>query len=395
MKRNLLIAPAILSAWAASAYALISFTNSSYYIQLNSAGSIYTINYPLGSLDHIFHIKSMLNHMGGSRELNMFNVLAPVGLVGNVATSYISNGEAAIAIRTTFHETYIEQQFNIRNVTNTPLYYTRFYRYQDGDVGVLPSNDLVGREPVTRLMYQTDSNVWIGLSMYASYMSLPHYYMGGYFHDVLDAIASNRLTQTIVQTNDTAVAVGILYATFFPGQSFTMTTRTILSTNGVDMLAEHALPYTTGPGVKKLKFGVNFAKQNKDTMSFIINLSPVPVMITNLADSIAYIYTGNYIVINDPATDSKVSKRGTMAVYEKEEAKVKLKINTAKPKAVMKVKVKKADIASYLGIQNDGQPGTLELPVLFYLNTTNLIGHETVTVPYTNKQDKKAKGKQQ
>jgi hypothetical protein len=338
----------------------------------------------------------MLNHMGGSRELNSFGILAQAGLVGNVATSYISNGEAAIAIRTVFHDTYIEQQFTVRNITNAPLYNTVFYRYQDGDLDGLPSNDLVGREPMTRLMYQTDSNIWIGLIMYApAYMSLSHYYMGGYFHDVLDAIASNRLTQAIAQTNDTAVAVGILYATFFPGQSFTMTTRTVLSTDGVNTLAEHALPYTVDPGIQKLKFGINFAKPIKDTMSFSMNLSPVPVAITNLSESCAYIHIGNYIVINTPVTDSKASRHGTKAVYEKEDTKVKLKINTVKPKAMLKAKIKKADIAPHLGLQNNGQPGVLELPVLVLLNTTNLVGYETVTVPYTNKQDKKAKGKQQ
>ena len=61
---------------------------------------------------------------------------------------------------------------------------------------------------------------------------------------------------------------------------------------------------------------------------------------------------------------------------------------------MLKAKIKKADLAPHLGVHNNGQPGTLELPVLVLLNTTNLVGYETVTVPYTNKQDKKAKGKQ-
>ena len=173
-----------------------------------------------------------------------------------------------------------------------------------------------------------------------------------------------------------------------------MTTRTLLSSDGVNSLVKNALPYTTDPSVKKMKFSVNFAKPNKDTLSFAMNLTPPPLMITSLVDSIASIYIGEYIVIDETAISGKVSKRGTMAVYGNDTTKVKFKINAAKQKATVKAKIKNVDIGSYWHIQNNGQPGTLELPVLFYLNTTNLIGHETVTVPYTNKQDKKAKGKQ-
>jgi len=394
MKHYTLFAVPILFTWTIFCHADIRFTNSTYIAQVSAAGYINRINYPLGSPDHIAGIDSVLYHSGGSTWLSMFSVLADVGLVGNVATSYVANGEAAVAIRTVFHDNYIEQQFTVRNITNVSLNQTVFSHYQDGDLTGGSLDDLVGRNWQTRMLYQTDSNVWIGMCMYASYMRLADYYMGGYFLDVRNAVINKQFTQALIQTNDTAIAVGILYATLFPGQSFTMTTRTLLSSDGVNSLVKNALPYTTDPSVKKMKFSVNFAKPNKDTLSFAMNLTPPPLMITSLVDSIASIYIGEYIVIDETAISGKVSKRGTMAVYGNDTTKVKFKINAAKRKATVKAKIKNVDIGSYWHIQNNGQPGTLELPVLFYLNTTNLIGHETVTVPYSNKQDKKAKGKQ-
>ena len=159
-------------------------------------------------------------------------------------------------------------------------------------------------------------------------------------------------------------------------------------------MLEAAFLANFAPEISKFRFGVNFKKQDKDSISFKAKFDPTTIGLTNLNGYLASLYVGDYEVLDSVTGKVKNSKNGGKATYILGNSKVLLKLNTKKSTAQMKVKVKKADLADSFGITNNGAPGQLDLPIKFWLSSTNFVGANSVIIPYTNKQDKNAKGKQ-
>ncbi len=373
----------------------ISYTNAKYIVKLDDRGNFDKLNYPTNGSDHSGSIICVLYHSGGGASLgsSIFNVITKVNLSGNSADSVIKSEAVQIAIHTDFLEKYIAQQYTITTITNVPLNDVVYYHFQDGDLRGSTLSDTVGRNAATRVMYQTQSNMFLGICLFNPDMQYSDRYQGGYLDTVWNAAIDNTADNTITQAHDTSVIVGLPIGSLNPGESFTALVRIGFGSNQTQML-DAAFPANFAPDISKFSFGINFKKPDKDKLNFKADFDPTTIGLTNLDGYLASLYVGDYEVLNSTTGIVKNSKSGGKATYQLGDSKVLLKLNTKKSTVQLKVKVKKTDLADSLGITNNGAPGQLDLPIRFWLSSTGFAGADSVTVPYTNKQDKNAKGKQ-
>ncbi len=373
----------------------ITYTNAAYFARMTDRGDISQLCYPTNSPDHVWSLSGILYHSGGGSTFisSAFRTLASNNISGNSVDSVIKSDAVAVAIHTDFLEKSIAQRYIVTCITNVPLNDVVYYHFQDGALLGADANDTVDRDAPTRVMYQTQSNMFLGTCLYKPDMQQSDRYQGGKWNIVKNSALTNFVDNTITQTSDSAVVVGFPVGTLNPGESFTALVRIGLGSNLTQML-EAAFPANFAPEISKFRFGVNFKKTDKDTMSFSADFDPTTVGLTKLDNYLASLYVGEYEVLNNVAGAVKSGKNGGKATYILGDNKALLKLNTKKSTAQMKVKVKKADLADSLGVINNGAPGQLDLPVRFWLSSTGFAGAESVSVPYKNKQDKNAKGKQ-
>ena len=354
------------------------------------------LNYPTNGSDHVGSLLGVFYHSSGSISLgsSSFKVLTNINLSGNSADSVIKNDAVQIAIHIEFMpDNYIVQRYIVTSITNVTLYNVVYYHFQDGDLQGSTLNDTVGRDATTRVMYQSQSNMFLGTCLFKPDMQYSDRYQGGYLDTVWNAAIDNTADNTITQAADSAVVVGLPIGTLNPGESFTALVRIGFGSNQTQML-NAAFPANFAPDILKFSFGINFKKPDKDKLSFKADFDPQSIGLTNLNGYLASLYVGDYEVLNSTTGTVKNGKNCSKATYQLGDSKVLLKLNTKKSTAQLKVKVKKTDLAESLGITNNGAPGQLNLPIRFWLSSTNFVGADSVTVPYTNKQDKNAKGKQ-
>jgi hypothetical protein len=374
----------------------LGFTNQFLRITVDAYGGVIDLYCPTNGPNHLAVRKGIVAYNETGMDLLDFpTIVTPLSGFGPNASSVIASPALQVSIVTTASDdTYYDQLYVICNITNVPLEDFMFAQYHDGNIFSTSANDMTGVEPLSRALYQSEMDTYAGVSLYGPGHAPPTHYEGGHPKDVLKKALSNELSNTIVQSNNTAFVIGRRYGTLAPGKCVIARMRHACG-SGLRDFADKVSQDNVQLDIDKLKFCVKWNKSGKDKFRFRGNMNVAALGVTNLSDYALTLNIGNLGVANAVTGTVKSSKKRSKAKYSAGPAKVVVKVKNRTGDAKIKGVLKKADIAGDLGLVDDGMPGTLELSILFGLSRYDeVLGSYYSTVDYTAKQGKRTKGTQ-